>query len=171
MIMEINFLGKTKAEWFDKFTRTNKSGTKYAYKLIDDNGKEWLLNATEEENGSSCIITAETSEKANLLHEQLKRKSDTWAIADKQAGKLYHIISLPYLEKDQLKRKMLSNESELPEKLKSYEIRRFEEVTSKKKFEGKLVVLADKNDIDSMVKFFYYEKIYPMLEKLNGQKV
>ena len=168
MIMEINFLGKTKAEWFDKFTRTNKSGTKYAYKLIDDNGKEWLLNATEEENGSSCIITAETSEKANLLHEQLKRKSDTWAIADKQAGKLYHIISLPYLEKDQLKRKMLSNESELPEQLKSYEIRRFEEVTSKKKFQGKLVVLVNKNDIDSMVKFFYYEKIYPMLEKLRG---
>ena len=53
---------------------------------------------------------------------------------------------------------MLSNESELPEQLKSYEIRRFEEVTSKKKFDGKLVVLVNKNDIDSMVKFFYYEQ-------------
>jgi len=63
---------------------------------------------------------------------------------------------------------MLSNESELPEQLKSYEIRRFEEVTSKKKFEGKLVVLVNKNDIDSMVKFFYYEKIYSMLEKLRS---
>jgi len=41
-------------------------------------------------------------------------------------------------------------------------------VTSKKKFQGKLVVLVNKNDIDSMVKFFYYEKIYPMLEKLRG---
>jgi len=166
--MELNFLNKTNAEWFDKFSRSNKKGIKYAYKLIDDNGEEWLLNATEEENGSSCIITVETSEKASLLHEQLKRRSSIWNMADKQAGKLYHIISLPYLQKDQLKRKMLSNESELPEQLKSYEIRRFEEVTSKKKFEGKLVVLADKNDIDSMVKFFYYEKIYPMLEKLRG---
>lgn len=166
--MEINFLSKTKAEWFDKFTRTTKTGTKYAYKIIDENGEEWLLNATEEENGSSCIITAETSEKASLLHEQLKRKSDTWAIADKQAGKLYHIISLPYLQKDQLKRKMLSSTSELPEQLKSYEIRRFEEVTSKKRFEGKLVVLVDENDIGSMIKFFYYEKIYPMLEKLGS---
>jgi len=166
--MEINFLSKTKAEWFDKFTRTTKTGTKYAYKIIDENGEEWLLNATEEENGSSCIITAETSEKASLLHEQLKRKSDTWAIADKQAGKLYHIISLPYLQKDQLKRKMLSSTSELPEQLKSYDIRRFEEVTSKKRFEGKLVVLVDENDIGSMIKFFYYEKIYPMLEKLGS---
>jgi len=164
--MEINFLSKTKAEWFDKFTQTTKSGTKYAYKLIDENGEEWLLNATEEESDSSCIITVETSEKASLLHEQLKRRSDIWNMADKQAGKLYHIISLPYLEKDQLKRKMLSKASELPEQLKSYEIRRFEEVTSKKKFQGKLVVLVNKNDIDSMVKFFYYEKIYPMLEKL-----
>jgi len=166
--MELTFLNKTNTEWFDKFTRSTKKGIKYAYKLIDDNGEEWLLNATEEENGSSCIITVETSERASLLHEQLKRRSSIWNMADKQAGKLYHIISLPYLQKDQLKRKMLSNESELPEQLKSYEIRRFEEVTSKKKFEGKLVVLADKNDIDSMVKFFYYEKIYPMLEKLRG---
>lgn len=166
--MEINFLSKTKAEWFDKFTRTTKTGTKYAYKIIDENGEKWLLNATEEENGSSCIITAETSEKASLLHEQLKRKSDTWAIADKQAGKLYHIISFPYLQKDQLKRKMLSSTSELPEQLKSYDIRRFEEVTSKKRFEGKLVVLVDENDIGSMIKFFYYEKIYPMLEKLGS---
>jgi len=166
--MELTFLNKTNTEWFDKFTRSTKKGIKYAYKLIDDNGEEWLLNATEEENGSSCIITVETSERASLLHEQLKRRSSIWNTADKQAGKLYHIISLPYLQKDQLKRKMLSNESELPEQLKSYEIRRFEEVTSKKKFEGKLVVLADKNDIDSMIKFFYYEKIYPMLEKLRG---
>ena len=166
--MEINFLSKTKAEWFDKFARTTRTGTKYAYEIIDENGEKWLLNATEEESGSSCIITAETSEKASLLHEQLKRKSDTWAIADKQAGKLYHIISLPYLQKDQLKRKMLSSTSELPEQLKSYEIRRFIDVTSKKRFEGKLVVLVDKNDIDSMIKFFYYEKIYPMLEKLSG---
>ena len=89
-------------------------------------------------------------------------------MADKQAGKLYHIISLPYLQKDQLKRKMLSSTGELPEQLKGYDIRRFEEVTNKKRFEGKLVVLADKNDIDSMVKFFYYEKIYPMLEKLRS---
>jgi len=169
--MELTFLNKTNTEWFDKFTRSTKKGIKYAYKLIDDNGEEWLLNATEEENGSSCIITVETSERASLLHEQLKRRSSIWNRADKQTGRLYHIISLPYLEKDQLKRKMLSNESELPEQFKSYEIRRFEEVTSKKKFEGKLVVLADKKDIDSMVKFFYYEKIYPMLEKLNGQKV
>jgi len=166
--MELTFLTKTNTEWFDKFTRSTKKGVKYAYKLIDENGEEWLLNATEEESGSSCIITVETSEKASLLHEQLKRRSDIWNMADKQAGKLYHIISLPYLQKDQLKRKMLSNESELPEQLKSYEIRRFEEVTSKKRFEGKLVVLADKNDIDSMVKFFYYEKIYPMLEKLGS---
>jgi hypothetical protein len=166
--MEINFLSKTKAEWFDKFARTTKSGTKYAYKIIDENGEEWLLNATEEENGSLCIITVETSEKASLLHEQLKRRSDIWNMADKQAGKLYHIISLPYLQKDQLKRKMLSSASELPEQLKSYEIIRFEEVTSKKKFQGKLVALVDKNDIGSMIKFFYYEKIYPMLEKLRG---
>jgi len=63
---------------------------------------------------------------------------------------------------------MLNSASELLEQLKSYEIRRFEEVTSKKRFEDKLVVLVNKNDIDSMIKFFYCEKIYPMLEKLRG---
>ena len=166
--MKLVFLGKTNGEWFDDLARTFKKGIKYAYQLVDDNGQEWLLNASEEENGATCKVSIETSEKATLLHEQLKRRSDVWFTADKQPEMLYHVISLPYLENKQLKRKMLSNTRELPEQLMEYNIKKFKEVTNKKKLEDKLVVVVPKGDIESMVKFFYYEKIYPLLEKLKN---
>lgn len=163
--MKITFLKKSDAEWFDKFSRKVVSGTKYAYKIVDDSNTEWLLNATEEKDQKFCVITIETGQNTSLLDEQLKRKSAVFSESDIKPNMLYHIVSIPYLSEKQLKRKMYDSFDQLPEYLRSFDLAKYEKVTEKQKFKGKIVVMVNKDDIEEMVHFFYYEKIYPLINK------
>ena len=156
--MEIRLVGSKEGEWFDKFSKSNIKGKLYDFEIKDALNKMWRITVEIAADGSKAIAWAPVSEGTDFISEQLKRKSIVFN-PTRDNKEFYHIISPAYTTENRIKKKMLEDPNEIPEELKQFKIGRFQEVTDKKKFENKLVVIVDKNDPESIAKIFYFEKI------------
>ncbi len=161
--MEIKLVGSKEGEWFDKFSKSTIKGKLYDFEIKDALNKIWRITVEIAADGSRAIAWAPVSESADFISEQLKRKSIVFN-STRDNKELYHIISPTYITENRVRRGMLESLNEVPEELKQYKIIRFQEVTDKKRFENKLVIIVNKNDPESIAKIFYFEKINPLLD-------
>jgi hypothetical protein len=162
--MEIKLIGTKEGKWFDKLSRTVIEGKLYDFEIKDALNKTWRVTVEIASDTSKAIVWAPVGESTDFVSEQLKRKSIVFN-STKDNTSFYHIISPTYLAENRVKKKMLEDSDEIPEELKQFKISKFQEVTDKKKFENKLVVLVNKNDAESMAKIFYFEKINPLVNR------
>lgn len=166
-MFQIIFKGKEESgEWFDLGTRSVVKGTQYSYELRDEVSGFWDLNARIREDGKKADAKAIGSRKVGSRYDQIKRKSITFnETSDGQ--KFYNVIGIGYYvdEEGRFHSKRISNIDEVPEEIKSkFEIRKYEDVSPHRNIvlKDKLVVLVDKQDVESMVLLFFLEKIKPV---------
>lgn len=161
--MEITLVGSKEGEWFDKFSRLTIKGKLYDFETKDALKKKWRITVEIAADGSKAVAWAPVSEGTDFISEQLKRKSVVFN-STKDGKEFYHIISPSQTTENRVRKRMLENLNEIPEELKQFKISRSHEVTDKKRFKNKLVIIVNKNDPESIAKIFYFEKINQLIK-------
>lgn len=154
-------------EWFDLGLRSVIRGVIYAYEISDEKSGKWLLNVRISEETGKAAVTAETSERTTWLHDQIKKKTDTFQTSV-DGQKYFHPLGIGYVERGRFHYMRPDKLNDVPQEIREkFNLTKYEHVSpirTSKTFNGKIVVVMEKDKPDEMALLFFMEKIRPVFK-------
>ncbi len=152
--------------WLDIALREIREGPAYFFEVEDPKTGIWLLKIVKDSESGKIILTVRKRPPGKVF-AQLENKSITLKPCPNSSF-LYHPLRVTFATDDKLRTKRVSRINQVPIEIRrEYQLSKYEEATNIAKpppfLKGKVVVLIENDDFESMARLFLFEKVWPAI--------